>query len=77
MSENAHGWAKVKIPSDIHQLLKWYFVTIEPPYWYLRCRGCDQRNYVPWDARLRTQDAIETLRRHGEACCESHHGSAA
>ena len=43
-------------------------VTLEPPYWYLRCRGCDLRRHLPWDARLRTQEAHELLLQHGKEC---------
>ena len=63
-------WAKVKVPGDIYQLADCWHVSVEPPYWYLRCRGCDQREYLPWDARMRIQDAVEGLLRHGRECAK-------
>jgi hypothetical protein len=62
-------WVRVKVPGDVYELMRWWFVTLEPPYWYLRCRGCDLRRFLPWDARLRTQTAHEELLQHGKACC--------
>jgi hypothetical protein len=59
---------EVKCPSDIHQLMRWWFITLEPPYWYLRCRGCGLRRHLPWDARLRTHEAHELLLQHGREC---------
>jgi hypothetical protein len=59
---------KVKAPADIRQLMPWWFVTIEPPYWYLRCRSCDLRRHLPWDARWRTPEAHEFLLQHGKRC---------
>lgn len=60
----------VKISGDIAQLMRWYFVTLEPPYWYLRCHACDCRHHLPWDERIRTQEAHETLVRHGRRCVD-------
>jgi hypothetical protein len=58
---------RVKIPGDVAQLRKLgFFVTLEPPYWYLRCRHCNERFHLPWDPRLRTADAHEKLLAHGK-----------
>ena len=62
---------KVKIPGDICQLMDRWFVTLEPPYWYLRCRHCNLRRYLPWDARLRTEEAHATLLAHGQECADA------
>jgi hypothetical protein len=59
---------RVKAPADIRQLMRWWFITLEPPYWYLRCRRCGLRRYLPWDLRLRTQEVHELLIRHGTEC---------
>jgi hypothetical protein len=59
---------KVPIPGDIRQLMRCWFVKLEPPYWYLRCRHCNQRFHLPWDPRLRTQEAHEILLAHGKQC---------
>jgi hypothetical protein len=64
----AHVNTRVKIPSDVLQLTQWYFVKLEPPYWYLRCCHCGQRQYLPWDERLRTETALATLIEHGSHC---------
>jgi RNase P subunit RPR2 len=67
MTDN--NFARVKIPGDVMQLMRLgFFVTLEPPYWYLRCRHCNQRFYLPWDARLRTEEAHEILLAHGKQC---------
>jgi len=70
-------WIKVKVPADIRQLMECWYVTLEPPYWYLRCRNCDLRRHLPWDARLRTQEAHELLLQHGKAHSTDAEGSAA
>jgi hypothetical protein len=58
---------RVKIPGDIAQLMKLSFhLSLEPPYWYLRCKHCNQRFHLPWDPRLRTQEAHEILLAHGK-----------
>jgi hypothetical protein len=46
------AWAKVKIPGDVYALAQWWFVELQPPYWYRRCRGCDVRRFLPWDEPL-------------------------
>ena len=62
-------WAQIKVPTDIRLLMKLgWFVTIEPPYWYLRCRRCGLRRHLPWDIRLRTKEAHDLLCQHGKQC---------
>jgi hypothetical protein len=43
---------RVKVPGDIAQLMK-------------RGLHCNERFYLPWDPRLRTQEAREKLIAHG------------
>ena len=57
---------KVKIPGDVMQLYDQFFITLERPYWYLRCRACNKRWHLPWDARWRTEDAVQQLVDHGK-----------
>jgi hypothetical protein len=64
---------KVRIPGDVRQLMDSWFVTIEPPYWYLRCRFCDLRRHLPWDARWRTDEALKSLLTHSQDCRRNRH----
>lgn len=57
---------KVKIPGDVMQLHGKFFITLEPPYWYLRCVACNKRWHLPWDARWRTEGAFQQLVDHGK-----------
>jgi hypothetical protein len=59
---------KVRVGADIASLIRYYFIDCEPPYFYGRCRSCDKREFLPWDARLRTQEAHELLLQHGKEC---------
>jgi hypothetical protein len=70
MGEQVMTEIKVKISGDTAQLMRWWFITCEPPYFYLRCRNCDRREFLPWDPRLRTQTAHEILVQHGRECVE-------
>jgi hypothetical protein len=72
MSGDSH-WLKVKVPGDMVRLMRWCWLSIEPPYWYLRCKACDRRYSLPWDVRQRTAEAIEILTQHdGRDCAEPH-----
>jgi hypothetical protein len=62
------AWAKVKMPGDVYALAQWWFIELQPPYWYCRCRGCDARYFLPWDERWRTRDAVDALLEHGKDC---------
>src|SRR5262249_43835026 len=57
---------KVKFHGDGRQLRGKFFITLEPPYWYLRCITCNRRWYLPWDSRMRTDDAMQQLIDHGK-----------
>jgi hypothetical protein len=59
---------KVRVNGDIVALMEFYFIICEPPYFYLRCRSCDRREFLPWDPRLRTQKAHALLLEHGQQC---------
>ncbi len=59
---------KVRVSADIGELMRFYFVTCEPPYFYLRCQRCDQREFLPWDPRLRTREAHDLLLLHARQC---------
>jgi hypothetical protein len=57
---------KVRVGADIATLMRFYFAECDPPYFYLRCRGCDRREFLPWDPRLRAREALDLLLAHGK-----------
>jgi hypothetical protein len=65
----------VKVAAEEQQLMADWVVVLEPPYWVLRCRGCGQLNYLPWDARLRTRQAHDGLLQHGRQCAAEQHNA--
>jgi len=60
--------SRVRTPADVSLLSEWYWIKLEPPYWYLRCYCCNQRQYLPWDERQRTKEALSLLTEHGREC---------
>ena len=60
--------SRVKVPADVALLSEFYWIKLEPPYWYLRCCYCDQRQLLPWDEQRRTKTAIAMLTEHGQQC---------
>jgi hypothetical protein len=61
----------VKVKVGAVKLMKFWYVLCEPPYFYLRCRICDQREFLPWDPRMRTAEAHELLLQHGKQCADA------
>ena len=58
----------VKIPQDVLALDQHFDVSLQPPYWYLRCWRCGETSYLPWDPVTRTKHAVQVLLDHGRAC---------